>query len=96
MKLHPKPKDESAVTHCGDLPEFAGFAENLKKLLRGVSCQIDPMRMSCINTDHHQHIFSLTANSFIADVGIERNVTIPFIERPLNLPQWFSSRMPTK
>lgn len=86
MKLHPKPKDESAVTHCRDLPEFVGFAKNLKKLLRGVSCQTDLMRMSCINTDHHQHISSLIDNSFIGDVGIERDFTIPLLEKLLNLP----------
>lgn len=61
-----------------------------------MSCQIDPMRMSCINIHHHQRISSLIANPFIAYVGIERNFTIPFLEELLNLPQWFSSRRHTK
>lgn len=61
-----------------------------------MSCQIDPMSMSCINIAHHQHISSLIVNSFIAYVGTESNFTIPFLEELLNLPQWYSSRRQTK
>lgn len=61
-----------------------------------MSCQIDPMRMSCINIHHHQDISSLIANSFIAYVGIEKNFTILFLEELLNVLESFSSRRHTK
>lgn len=98
VKLHPKPKDESAAT-----PSVKGSArvcrfckESETTALRGVSCQIDPMRMSCITINHHQHISPLIANSFIVYVGIERNFTFLFLEGLLNLPQWLSSSRHSK